>query len=416
MKRSGIDSIRKIKTTGVLSIAVLTAATMMLLCEMESPTQQEVPEHNELYEHSYMHEPAQYAMSEQNLPENYPVDPEFSDLRTFVGGDFKLALALGSELYLISSENGNTSSYLVTQGDESGIPGRDTRIWSPLFSADGRHITFESWASNIRVFVRPTNPDSALRLCILNPYGPIATDPHFRDANGKRYITFTDTRTIKYLEESGRLSGTTYQVSYWEDSVGIVEKMDIPGAFNGGFSRDGKWVCAGLTTSALYNLAENAGPTILGGGEQHCNPSINPFTSGPHTDYMMLLTFGLDEESGIRAVDGTPVVEKQHENVWVFNSRNNVVWKCPRPDLVSGADSSIYDAVERPEWSTHPEYATFIAQYPGEAYIGDLYVVRINALETGTEQSLIQPGPGDVLKVAEKIPTTTTTHLWVGGL
>jgi hypothetical protein len=406
---------KRTRTAGISSIAVLTVASMMLRCEIDAPTQQEVTEENELYEHSFVHEPVQYALSEQNLPENYLVDSDFAGLHTFVGGDFKLALALGSELYIVGSEGGNTGSYLVTRGDESGIPERDTRIWSPLFSADGRHITFESWASNsnIRVFVRPTDPDSALRLCILNPYGPIAADPHFRDMDGKRYVTFTDKRSIEYLEDEGVVSGATYQVSYHNDSLGTIEKTDLPGAFNGGFSRDGKWVCTGYTTSALHNLKDNSGLIILGGGEQHCNPSMNPFPGGPHTDYMMLLTFGIDEESGVTAVDGTPITEGLHENVWVFNSQNEVVWRCPRPDLLGGADSSKYDAVERPEWSTHPEYATFIAQYPNDQFIGDLYVVRLKGLESGDEHSLVQPGPGDILKVAEAIPTTTTTHLWV---
>jgi hypothetical protein len=141
----------------------------------------------------------------------------------------------------------------------------------------------------------------------------------------------------------------------------------------------------------------------LNDGVQQCNPSMNPYEPGStHSDYMMILGFG---GTDYRLVDGKTFVEGLHQNLWIYNRNDKIVWRAVRPD------SSVYMRWDKPEWSTHPQYATAVAIHlDGE--VGDMYVVKIGDLANATEDTLaLAQG---YLKIGEGgFNSDVYSHLWV---
>ena len=95
------------------------------------------------------------------------------------------------------------------------------------------------------------------------------------------------------------------------------------------------------------------------------------------------------------------------EHFWIFNKDDKTVWKAERPDKVR------YHHWEKPEWSTHPDYATAIALYDmPDPKLGDLYVVKIGDLADADEGEIRKPD--GYLRIATgKFDAESFSHLWV---
>ena len=180
-----------------------------------------------------------------------------------------------------------------------------------------------------------------------------------------------------------------------------MQVTGIDGAYRGGLSKDGRWAGTTYLTSTLFD-AESKGTVVLAGGRQQCNPSMNPFPSGgPHTDYMMILAFG-----GTYGSVSGPVSEGLHENFWIYNKADKIVWQGRRPD------EKFYLRWDKPEWSTHPRYATAVALPIGDENNGDLFVVKIGDLAEAKTDTVAQAQ--GYLKIGSgSFNSDSFSHLWV---
>jgi len=131
---------------------------------------------------------------------------------------------------------------------------------------------------------------------------------------------------------------------------------------------------------------------------------MNPYPpTALHTDYMMILAFG--GEPAYNLINGDSVTEGLHENLWIYNKNNKIVWRAKRPD------ENLYERYDKPEWSTHWDYATAIALRKGSGD-GDLYVVKIGDLMNAEEGKLNEAEA--YLKIGiGGFDSDTYTHLWV---
>ena len=190
----------------------------------------------------------------------------------------------------------------------------------------------------------------------------------------------------------------------------------VPGAFKGGVSRDGKWLGTSYQTSVLWN-ASTGTAKVLNGSFQQCNPSMNPFQTGPNTDFMMILGFG-GNSPAVPTPQGA-VTEGQHENLWVWTKDDQAVWRARLPNTAphpaNEVPGVIYEEWQRPRWSTHPDFATALALRGGTDYY-DLLIVKMSdqpgALAASDRSQTIERGP--VLRVATgSLISSDWSHLWV---
>lgn len=337
-------------------------------------------------------------------------------VRAFFGGkDVKLVFTLDRKMYLL--EYGGTAGEarlsLISSGDE-GLGLSEGSINSPLFSPDGKKIVYAGTTRGMPGFVLDaTGSDQTAprRRVMLDQKGThrtrITADPHFVMEGDKTWIYFASlSGLVSYSDGCQRIPGGTYKVEMLPDgSIDTAFRVTgIPGAYRGGVSRDGKWAGTSYATSTLYDVA-NKSTIVLAGGEQQCNPSMNPYPpSSPHTDYMMILAFG--GEPAYHLITGDSVLEGLHENLWIYNKDDKIVWRAKRPDEV------LYERYDKPEWSTHPNYATAIALQKASGE-GDLYVVKIGDLKDAPEGQLHEAQ--GYLKIGSGVFTSDSySHLWVG--
>lgn len=337
------------------------------------------------------------------------------------GGRWKLVFCHQSKMYLISSESDYT--WRISQGNE-GWDGAAGRPHSPRFSPDGRYIAFtgelfNSQKSN-RSFVQEAivGPDSVCRMEIA-PGQEIVCDPqwYIDPTTGERFLYYVDTYgSVKYDSSRHTFDGLTWKVAFLNDST-LSEPMatDLPGAFRGGFSRDGIWVGTAYSTAGLYRR-DTQKLFVLGCGNQYCNPSINPFAVGSaNSDYLLLLGFGNLFERGsdrcrsLVTVTEDTLYEGLHHNLWMFNSSGRVVWRGERIDG--------YLRFNRPEWSTHPLFVTSIMQRRASQMAtntGDLYLIKLPELANANRTEFHKASVTDFIKIGVGgFSAADWSHLWV---
>lgn len=348
-------------------------------------------------------------------------------IRQFLGNkNFKVAICQKERLFILQNINNTTSFFQISRGDEA-FDGRAGEPVSPIFSADGKRIIYADGSmkyavSYIQQVVDPGQ--EAWRIPVFAPNSQTA-DPHwYIDNNNETWVYMANSpNSAEYDIAKGKLSGLTYKVKVINDStISPLEISELPGAFKGGFSKDGKWALASYTHTVLYDRQGNTFVPFIFSNDsvsrfvQHCNPSMNPFSKGAlRSDYLMLLGFGnLNEKTNptrnpysLISVGKDTLFESMHQNIWMFNKDKKVVWQCER------TDKSLYRKWERPEWSTHPRFATAI-QVDTSDTKGDLYIIRIEDLSSNDETRLKKPDPAqDFLKIGSNLSSTSTTHLWV---
>lgn len=327
-----------------------------------------------------------------------------SEVQTFFGNKpVKVVFTASRRMYLLEYAGGEAVVTKISSGDES-LSGLDGSICSPLFSPDGKKITYNGTIQGRPGFIRDAVGGDAEAVRIpLDTKSGVTADPHWHIAEGKTWIYYsTKFGLVGYNKDCNQIQGATYRKEVLGDSMGPAQITGIPGSYRGGVSLDGMWAGTSYSAAAIFDRQRDT-TIIIDGGAQKCNASMNPFPIGSlRSDYMMLLGFG---GAGYRSIEGNLIYEEQHENFWIHNRDDKVVWQAQRPD------SATYYRWEKPEWSTHPEYATAIALRPDDD--GDLYVVRIGDLANAEEGKLHQAQ--GYLKIASfGFNSDSYSHLWVG--
>lgn len=321
----------------------------------------------------------------------------------FGGKDVKLVFTLNRQMFLVTYVSGVPSMTLISQDDE-GVNGALGAINSPLFSPDGRKIVFAGTTRGKPAFILDAvaGAGEALRVP-LDPKARVTADPHWHVEGERTWIYFaTQPGLVNYSDRCGQITGSTYRVEVLGDSLSdSIRTTGIPGAYRGGISKDGKWAGTSYASSALYDAA--AGSTrLLAGGAQQCNPSMNPYPAGSkNTDHMMILAFG----GKYPTVTGDSVSEGLHENLWIYNKEDRIVWQAKLPD------PKVHLRYDKPEWSTHPNFATAVV-LESETDPGDLFVVKIGDLADAEDGKLHQAE--GYLRIAKgKFTSDSYSHLWV---
>ncbi|HKP96041.1 MAG TPA: hypothetical protein VJ385_09820 [Fibrobacteria bacterium] len=327
-------------------------------------------------------------------------------VRAFFGNKaVKLVFTLNKSMYLLTYAEGEALVTRISHDDE-GVNGAVGSINSPLFSPDGRKILFAGTTRGKPAFILDAVPGPAPAWRVpVDPKARVTADPHWHVEGGKTYIYFaTLPGLVNYSDRCGQISGATYRAQMLSDtSLDSIRVTGIPGAYRGGISKDGLWTGTSYASSALYDLSSKT-TRLLAGGEQQCNPSMNPYPAGSkHNDYMMILAFG--GRPAYKMIDGTEFVEGLHENLWIYNKDDKVVWRAKRPD------EDVYLRYDKPEWSTHPDYASAVALRK-DTEDGDLYVIRIGDLANAEEGKLNQAQ--GYLRIGKGGFTSDSySHLWV---
>lgn len=333
-------------------------------------------------------------------------------VRSFFGGKaVKLVFTLNRKMYLLEyGATGGAALSLISRGDEA-LGMTEGSINSPLFSPDGKKIVFAGTTRGLPGFILDAaGAGRPARRVMLDQKGTnrtrITADPHWVTEGDKTWIYFASlSGLVTYSDACQRIPGGTYKVEVMP--TGAVDTAfritGIPGAYRGGISKDLNWVGTSYATSALYDEAQKS-TLVLAGGEQQCNPSMNPYPPGSkHNDYMMILAFG--GEPAYHLITGDSIVEGLHENLWIYNKENKIVWRAKRPD------EDLYERYDKPEWSTHWDYATAIALRKGSGD-GDLYVIKIGDL-MNAEEGKLNEAQGYLKIGSGGFDSDTYTHLWV---
>jgi hypothetical protein len=321
----------------------------------------------------------------------------------FGGKDVKLVFTLTKQMYLVTYVAGVPSITRISHDDE-GVNGAQGAINSPLFSPDGKKILFAGTTRGKPAFILDAVAGDAEALRVpLDPKARVTADPHWHVQGGKTWIYFaTQSGLIYYSDRCSQIPGSTYRIEVLGDTLlDSIRISGIPGAYRGGLSKDGMWAGTSYASSTLYDAATGS-TRLLAGGAQQCNPSMNPYPAGSkNMDHMMVLAFG----GKYPTITGDSVSEGLHENLWIYNKDNKIVWQAKLPDTTR------YLRYDKPEWSTHPDYATAVVLW-SETEPGELFVVKIGDLANVEDGKLHQAG--GFLRIASgKFTSDSYSHLWV---
>jgi hypothetical protein len=327
----------------------------------------------------------------------------------FGGKPAKLVFVLNHDMYLVAYDAAGQPTITLISHNDEGSDSSTGSINSPLFSPDGNRIVFAGTTLGKPAFIQdvPAGEAEGWRI-VVDQNTPrrahVTADPHWHSEGGKTWIYFgTLSGLVRYDDKCDYLDGATYRTEVTGDTTtGPIEVTGIPGAYRGGISKDGKWVGTSYATSALFDM-ETKKTTVLAGGAQQCNPSMNPYAPGSlHMDYMMILAFG----GKYPTVTGDSVTEGLHQNLWIYNNKNQIVWRANRPDTTK------YLRWDKPEWSTHPNFATGVCLPYNDERNGDLIVVKVGDLSNASEDSV--RAPQAYLKIGQgNFNSDSYSHLWV---
>lgn len=346
----------------------------------------------------------------RGTPANLPAGMTWakaSKVQDFFGGKpVKVVFTLNRRMYLAEYAAGAEVVLTTISSDDEGLDSLQGSINSPLFSPDGRKIVYAGTTRGKPAFIRDAVGGDAEAIRVpLDPKARVTADPHWHVEDGKTYVYFsTLPGLVAYQSGCGQVAGSTYRSRVIDDTtVAFPEITGIPGSYRGGLSKDGIWAGTSYSSTTLYNRNRDT-TLLLAGGMQQCNPSMNPFPAGSRrSDYIMVLAFG---ETPYTLITGGTILEGLHENLWIYNQDDKVVWQAKREN------EAVYERYDKPEWSTHPAYATAVAIRRADGD-GDLFVVRIGDLADAEEGELNQAQ--GYLKIGEGGFTSDSySHLWVG--
>jgi hypothetical protein len=238
---------------------------------------------------------------------------------------------------------------------------------SPLFSPDGALVTYflRSGAATQVPYVQQADGESAAVEAAAN-----GTDPHFwQDSLGALYVIYSD-KFATQVDELPTLKGyATYRQKInavtgmkIDDRTKLVDKP-----FNGGLSKNGRYLCTGYADGAIYDLVEQKLYRV-NSGMQICNPAITPDTGAQ--DEMLFLPFSgsqqLSYASGLPALGSIAM----HEYLIVVDKSNFVQWYVRRPaDHVEWQD---------PDWTNNENFVIALAKIASDDndVRHDCYLIR----------------------------------------
>jgi len=243
---------------------------------------------------------------------------------------------------------------------------------SPMISPDGKSVAF--WAGTGISSGSDCNTNTGtMYLCQLKEnastvsFGPGFNPRWWTDpANGNTYIVYhTKGCKVNYPQpgetRKQQINPTTY--AKIGSSVRLLDK-----SFNGGLSKNGRYLCTAYNKVYIYDLASPANYNLYGGG-QACNASISPADDPAKQDRMMHLNL-------------------PHTTFSVRNHTDTKIWEITNPPGT--------DEWQTPEWSTHENYCSATAKKDGTY---DVYLVRMS------DKKICKVVTGDY----------SVPHVWVPG-
>jgi hypothetical protein len=282
-------------------------------------------------------------------------------IRDFLGlshYSFKLAFTRKADqsIYVVdfsrieTDNDGQHVSPKVYRFKAEGIPD------SPLFSPDGEWITYfvRLDATVQKSYVRKISDNSTSIEVAAQ-----GTDPHFwEDSSGRLYVVYSDRYQVN-LNELPVITGyATYRQEINGETGALTgdrqDLLDMP--FNGGLSKDGRYLSTGYSDGAFYDLKNdvlhrvNYDATL--GGMQICNASISP--DSVHTDWMLFLPFVGAQKLDYSGVETSPGMVKKHEYLFVVDKENKVRWQRAFPDG--------YYQWQDPEWTNEFNFIVALAK------------------------------------------------------
>jgi hypothetical protein len=313
---------------------------------------------------------------------------------------FKLAFTRASEqsLYIVDFSQMDTDA---TTGDEhpkvtklATDPNRSGyQFDSPLFSPDGALVTYflRSGAAAQVPYVQMADGKSAAVALAEN-----GTDPHFwQDSSGALFIIYSDKFMVQINEIPAITGFATYRQKI-DPVTGVImgsRTVLVDKPFNGGLSRNGRYLCTGYADGAIFDLAEQK-LSRVNSGMQICNPSITPDTA--QQDAMLFLPFSgaqqLSYAPGLTALGSIAM----HEYLIIVNKSNTVQWYIKHPaDHVEWQD---------PDWTNLQNFAVALAKISSDDsdMRHDCYLIR------RSDNALLKLTDGDF-----KLDNTATPTFWI---
>jgi hypothetical protein len=227
---------------------------------------------------------------------------------------------------------------------------------SPLFSQDGEWITWfvRLSATSQKAFVRRLAEGSeAIEIASQG------TDPHFWDDTlQNRYVVYSNRFQVS-LNELPKTEGFGTFRQKIDRTTGHAigdPEMILDKPFNGGLSKDGRYLCTGYSDGAFYDLTQSVmyriNYTEGSGGMQICNPSITPDSA--HSDWMLFLPFAGTQNLDFSDMDFTPGMIKMHEYLFIVDKENKVRWQRSYPQG--------YHQWQDPEWTNDFNFIVALAK------------------------------------------------------
>ncbi len=294
------------------------------------------------------------------------------DVRSFLGGN--------SGKLVYSDENDGGKCYWIDLNDMSVHKlSDDGDCKEPLISPDGSRVVYGlyqtpdkyncSGVNTANAYIRQLSGGSRSQVGGAAISGKQAFAPHWwiDPGNGSEHIVFMDAYCKDKQTASGLATWTQKIVS--NQASGNPVRI-LKHAFDGGLSKDGKRVGEAyyyLYLAQTMDLGGGDGSSIgsrLDGGKQCCNASMSP------DNQYRIMHLRID-----------------HEGCDIRDGSDKKIRTISKP---SGATE-----MQNPEFSTHPGYSTFTAQF------GSNYYIYLANTATGAN-----------LKIAEG--DFGNPHLWVG--
>ncbi len=172
-----------------------------------------------------------------------------------------------------------------------------------------------------------------------------AAHPHWwEDTTGSLFIVYCNKARGDVSKDSGYTK--LQQVNPDSPVVTIGEPVLLANdAFNGGLSKDGRFLCTGDYSAHFYDRTDST-LIPINPDKQACNGSISPDT-GHKGHRMMFLNIG-----GRQNLANDTSSYSQHEIVYIVNINNESVFSFNKNEVFSESRGEWQD----PEWSNHPDY------------------------------------------------------------
>jgi hypothetical protein len=334
-------------------------------------------------------------------------------IRNFLGApsnSFKLAFTNASDqaLYIVDfSQNevdpttGEQHPSVVKLPRDPARPGWN--FDSPLLSPDGKLVTYylRSGATQQAPYVQDVSGATAAI-----SVASVGTDPHFWvDSTGELFIIYSD-KNLTQINMLSSLSGSsTFQQKIDPSTGALIGSRTVlfNKPFNGGLSKNGRYLCTGYADGAFYDFVDNKLSYVYhknsyldSGGLQICNPSINPTTDTAHQSEMLFLPFnGVPPISYAPGWAQLPLIG-MHEYLFIADKTNTALWYLKMP--------AGYFEWQCPEWTNDSNFVVAIAKIT-EPVTDDRY-----------DCFLIKRSDNKILKLTNsdfKMDVTSTPSLWI---